>query len=107
MLDTNKYTVDFSNVNNYREIHSILKQSLNFPYYYGGHLDALFDCLTDMLSDISIIEICGLEKLKQYNDYDQKIIKVFQDAKHDWGDEFANRFLVTIIHEDGTREEIE
>ena len=106
MLDTNKYTVDFSNVNNYREIHSILKQSLNFPYYYGGHLDALFDCLTDMLGDISIIEIYGIEKLKSYNEYDKKLLKVFVDSKHAFNDAFADRFFVTIVHQDGTREEM-
>ena len=106
MLDTYRFKIDFSNVKDYREIHSILEQSLNFPYYYGGHLDALFDCLTDMLCYNSIIEIHGLENLKKYNDYDKKIIEVFQDAKHDWGDEFADRLLVTIVHEDGTREEI-
>ena len=106
MLDTYRFKVDFSSVEDYWDIHGILKESLNFPDYYGGNLDALFDCLTDMLCYVSIIEIYGLEKLKKYDKYDQRLIKVFSDAQHDWGEEYSDRFLVTIVHEDGTREEI-
>lgn len=107
MIDTYRYKVDFSDVKDFWDIHGILKESLNFPYYYGGHLDALYDCLTDMLCDISIIEIHGLEKLEKYDDYDKRLIKVFYEAKHDLGEEFSNRFFVTIVREDGTREELE
>ncbi len=105
MLDTYRYKVDFSNIEDYREIHQILKESLDFPDYYGGNLDALFDCLTDMLGDISIIEIHGIEKLKKFDGYDKRLLKVFYDAKFVYN-EFSNRFLVTIVHENGRREEI-
>jgi ribonuclease inhibitor len=99
--------VDFPTVENFLEIHRILKESLNFPDYYGCHLDALFDCLTDMLAWESHIELIGLNKLKKYNAYDKKVIEVFSDAKHDYNDKFSKRFFVTIVHEDGTREEIQ
>jgi ribonuclease inhibitor len=105
MLDTYRYKVDFSNIEDYREIHQILKESLDFPDYYGGNLDALFDCLTDMLGDISIIEIHGIEKLKKFDGYDKRLLKVFYDAKFVYN-EFSGRFLVTIVHENGRREEI-
>ena len=106
MLEICNYKVDFKAVRNYWDIHEILNESLQFAENYGGDLDSLYDCLTDMLCDISIIEIYGIEKLKKYNGYDQKLIEVFSEAKHDWGDEYSDRFLVTIVHEDGTREEI-
>ena len=106
MLDTYKFKVDFSNLENYWDIHGILKESLNFPDYYGGDLDALFDCLTDMLGDISIIEIHGIEKLRKYDGYDKRLLAVFRDAKNIYK-EFSDRFLVTVVHADGTREEIE
>ena len=106
MLYRFNYRVDFSTVEDFLDIHRILKKSLNFPDYYGGHLDALFDCLTDMLAWESHIELIGLEKLKKYDAYDKKLIEVFSDAKHDYNDKFSDRFFVTIVHEDGTREEI-
>ena len=106
MLYRFNYHVDFSNIENFWDIHRILKKSLNFPDYYGKNLDALFDCLTDMLGDVSIIEIRGLEKIKKYDGYDRRLLKVFSDAKHAFDDEFSDRFFVTIVHEDGTREEI-
>ena len=106
MLYRFNYRVDFSTVEDFWDIHRILKKSLNFPDYYGKNLDALFDCLTDMLGDISIIEIRGLEKTKKYDGYDRRLLKVFSDAKHAFDDEFSDRFFVTIVHEDGTREEI-
>ena len=107
MLDTYRYKVDFSGVEDYRDIHIILKESLDFPDYYGGHLDALWDCLTDMLGDISIIEIHHSEKIaKKCADEWQGILKILKRTKHAYNDAFPNRFFVTIVHEDGTREEI-
>ncbi|MGM9636345.1 MAG: barstar family protein, partial [Candidatus Avispirillum sp.] len=47
--DKTTYTVDFKNAHNYFEIHDALKSGLNFPEYYGANLDALWDCLRDMI----------------------------------------------------------
>ena len=108
MADTYKYRVDFSDVKHYSEIHEVLKRDLDFPDYYGGHLDALWDCLTDMLSNTSIIEICNFNKVsKIYNEEWQGIIEVFKDVKHAYEDKYSDRFFVTLIHPDGAREEIE
>ena len=65
MLDTYRYKVDFRNVEYYIEIHEVLKRDLEFPDYYGGNLDALWDCLTDMLGDISIIEMYNSEVISK------------------------------------------
>ena len=107
MLDTYRYKVDFRNVEYYIEIHEVLKRDLEFPDYYGGNLDALWDCLTDMLGDISIIEIYNSEVIsKKYHEEWQGIIEAFRETKHAYGDKYSDRFFVTIVHNDGTREEI-
>ena len=103
MLEKFYYTVDFSDIKSFDEIHEILDESLRFAEPYYGNLDSLFDCLTDMLCDISIIEIRGLERLGEHNGYDQKFLEVFSCAKHVWGDKSSDRFFVTIVHEDVTR----
>lgn len=106
MLETKHYKVDFSTVKNERDIHSILNRSLNF-FDYCENLDSLYDCLTNMLCHISIIEIHGIEKLKKFGGYDRRLLEIFYDAKHDWGENFSRRFIVTIVHADGTREPME
>ncbi|MGC5771580.1 barstar family protein [Paenibacillus pabuli] len=37
---------DFSST---EELHELLKQKLELPDFYGGNLDALWDCLTGMI----------------------------------------------------------
>ena len=107
MLDTYKYKVDFSEVKYYAEIHEVLKRDLEFPDYYGGHLDALWDCLTDMLCNISIIEIRNFEVISiTFREEWQEILEVFKDTKHAYGDKYSDRFFVTLVHDDGTNEEI-
>ena len=108
MLDTYKYTVDFSEVKYYAEIHEVLKRDLDFPDYYGGHLDALWDCLTDqLLSGITYIEIVNFERIATvFHEEWKEIIKVFYDTKHAYGDKYSDRFFVTLVHDDGTNEEI-
>ena len=102
-----KYIVDFSEVKYYIEIHEVLKRDLDFPDYYGGNTDALWDCLTDMLGDPTQIELVGFENVeKRYNDEWNSIIRIIKKAKHAYGDKYLDIFLVTLVHEDGTREEI-
>ena len=109
MLDTYKYKVDFSEVKHYIEIHEILKRDLDFPDYYGGNLDALWDCLTDqLLSGITYIEIRGTEILDKHFPEDSKeILRIFKETKHAYGDKYSDKFFVTVIHSDGTIREIQ
>ncbi len=107
MLERYDYKVDFNHVEDYWDIHGILKESLDLPDYYGGSLDALYDCLTDLLAYENHIEIYGIEKLKQYNDYGELLTMVFRATKHYCDSKYADRFHVVIVHEDGSREEIE
>ena len=108
MLETYRYKVDFSKAKDRKEIHKIIKSTLDFPDYYAGNYYGLWDCLTDMLGEINYIEIHGAENLEKISPEDFKdIFQLLKAAKHAYDDAFSNRFFVTIVHEDGTREEIE
>lgn len=70
-----KYIVDFRKVNNIAEAHKELKESLNFPDYYGENLDALNDCLSEIESEHLIYVLT----YKEIFDGFDEIMKVFDD----------------------------
>lgn len=100
-----KYVIDFRNVEDFRNIHPIIAESLEFPDYYGGNLDALNDCLTEqLLSGTTQITIYGLEQLGRFNGYDKKILEVFISVKHSFKNKYSKDFVVTIVKDDGSIE---
>ena len=58
------------------EAHKYLRDALNFPEYYGGNLDALHDCLTE-LDDIEI-EFMNTERVS--GGYFARVMNVFKDS---------------------------
>ena len=36
-------------------LHRLLAEQLDFPAWYGGNLDALYDCLTDLTEETTVI----------------------------------------------------
>ena len=94
MLETYRYKVDFSEVERYFDIHEVLKRDLELPDYYGGNLDALWDCLTDMLGGINYIEIHGFDVIeKKFPEEIKGIRSVLQETKHAYNDAYSDRFL--------------
>lgn len=92
------YTIDFSNVKYYMEIHPIIQEALDFPEYYGCNLDALWDCLTDMVGRPIHIEIIGLEVIeRKFGDYANKLINTFRDLKHYCNDKYSHEIRIEIV----------
>ena len=64
-----KITIDLAKACDKAELHTLLAQCLDFPEWYGGNLDALYDCLTGVFeeTDITIENFDLLEEhLGQY-----------------------------------------
>ncbi|MFI3326619.1 MAG: barstar family protein [Clostridia bacterium] len=76
-----KIKVDFTGCKYLAELHKILKESLNFPDYYGENLDALWDLLdyyTDENITILIIKLGDYSLIgKNEAEYVKKLIKLF------------------------------
>jgi RNAse (barnase) inhibitor barstar len=100
-----KYTIDFTNVEHYLEMHFIIKEALDFPDYYGCNWDAFWDCLTDMYGDPIHIEILGLDVIEQkFDDAAEKMIFILKKFKHFNNDLFAKDIKIEIVSENGKKE---
>lgn len=68
-------------------LHQTLARTLAFPDWYGGNLDALFDCLTDLSEEVSIT----LLNWDGLGDYGQRVKKVLLAAARE-NDRISLRF---------------
>ncbi len=94
-----KYTIDFTNVKSYLEMHAVIWHALDFPDYYGCNWDAFWDCLTDMYGDPIHIGIIGLEVIeRKFGDAAKKMIEILKRFKHFNNDLFSDRIQIEIVN---------
>lgn len=60
--------------------HQYLKKKLNFPDYYGGNLDALWDMLTSLSEPVSIKLVEKEAMQNSLGEYAEAILTVFEEA---------------------------
>lgn len=68
-------TLDGNLLGDISQVHDYLKEMLEFPEYYGKNLDALYDCLTDLM-DVEITITAPEEDGAIF----QKVLRVFKAA---------------------------
>ena len=94
------YSLDFSKLTDYKEIHFIIQKSLDFPDYYGKNWDAFWDCITDFIDSRGLdLEIIGLDKI--YSDFKEDVdilVELLKDLKHIYNDKYANVVKIVIHH---------
>ena len=96
------YTLDFRDVKNYTDMHRIIKRELDFPDYYGGNMDAFWDCLTDMRGRPIRIEILGIGVLQQKCGEKAAImVETLRELKHYNNDKYVHEIKIEIV--DGDR----
>ena len=95
------YTIDFTNVNYYLEIHNVIRRSLDFPDYYGCNWSAFWDCLTNMIGRPIHIEIIGLEVIEQkFNETAKTMLEILREFKHYDDDYYSNEIQIELVSED-------
>lgn len=70
-----KFVLDFRKVNSIEEAHNVMTKTFDFPSYYGKNLDALNDCISEMIIEEKVYIIVDRDAFKGFN----QIIKVFED----------------------------
>lgn len=72
-------------------LHQTLAEKLDFPDWYGGNLDALFDCLTSLPEDVELTVQNGAALEEALGTYAGIFFRVLTDAAEETG-----RFTVTL-----------
>lgn len=62
-----------------RAFHRLLAEKLAFPEWYGGNLDALYDCLTSISKPTSL-RLTGFDRLASYS---RGFRRVMEEAAED------------------------
>ena len=77
-------TVDFTGCKYWGEIHKVLKNTFDFPDYYGENLDALWDCLRDYNDEDTIqVYVKGVNQIpEELSEHMKGILKIF-DRVHE------------------------
>lgn len=86
--------LDFSNSNNWVEVHELIKKELELPEFYGCNLDALWDAITGLMyvpANIKIIFKPETVAAQTLADEIEKIIEVFKEAEEEY-----NQIKLTI-----------
>ena len=100
-MSKEKYTIDFTNVKYYLEMHGVIWYALAFPDYYGCNWSAFWDCLTDMYGEPIHIEIIGLEVIeRKFGDAASKMIEILKRFKHFNNDLFSDSIQIEIVRGD-------
>ena len=92
------YTIDFSKVEYYIEMHTVIRDALDWPDCYGCNWDAFWDCLTDMLGRPIHIEIIGLEIISQkFGDAAETMLEILKEFKHCDDNEYTDDIRIEIV----------
>ena len=92
------YTIDFTNVQHFLEMHFVIRDSLDFPDYYGCNFDAFWDCLTNMIGRPIHIEIKGLEVIiRKFGDAANVMIEILKELKHYDNDKYVTDISIEIV----------
>ena len=74
------FVLDFRKVKNTEEAHNVMMTVFEFPSYYGKNLDALNDCLSEMIIENKVYIIVDRNAFKGFD----KILTVFADNNIDF-----------------------
>jgi len=64
-------------------LHSYLKEEMNFPFYYGANLDALYDELTTITKPLRITLVYTDRPIAGHERYIPRMVEVFKAAAQD------------------------
>ena len=73
-------TLDINRLHSVPALHKYLCSELALPVYYGANLDALYDCLTEIVEPTQIIVPANVTDNEKLGWYGEQLLQVLQDA---------------------------
>ena len=80
-MEIKHFTIDCRQLTGKKEAHEHLKNVFSFPEYYGGNLDALYDCLTELPP--CTVRMERPWELASLGEYGSRLLRVFCDAREE------------------------
>lgn len=74
--------LDGKKIRDRRELHGVLAAGLDFPDWYGGNLDSLYDCLTEP-AERKLIVVNSRELTEALGPYAHRFLQVLTDASRE------------------------
>ncbi len=75
-----KIILDIDKMYSIPALHKYLHRALNLPTYYGANLDALYDCLTEMVEPTELVVPQSIKNEDKLGWYGEQFITCLQDA---------------------------
>lgn len=75
-----EYRLDITTFEDKIPLHRYLKETLGFPFYYGGNLDALFDELASITTPTNITLRYATVPRGKMVEYTPRLLTVFGEA---------------------------
>ena len=95
-MSKEKYTIDFTKVNYYLEMHGVIWHALEFPDYYGCNWDAFWDSLR-FDSPVDYIKIIGEhtmpDDLKRHLNIMHELLQDCKNERASYGHVFDFEFV--------------
>lgn len=73
-------TLDLTPFEEKISLHRYLKETLDFPFYYGANLDALHDELTSETNPLRVVVCYSSSPKGKMAEYLPRLLRVFEDA---------------------------
>ena len=70
--------IDGTQLEDRQELHKILVKELEFPAWYGGFVDALHDCLTELNQETEIVFIHPEVLKERLGNYADRLFRVME-----------------------------
>lgn len=93
------YILDFRHIKSYGEVHKIIRETFDFPDYYGENWSAFWDCLTDMVGEAPIhVQIYGVERFKsKFPEQCATMLNILERLRHFGNDKYIDTVSVDCI----------